>query len=78
MRLADGRDPVVGWKQMLVDDPLYDGFSLSLAGFDSVVSIEPLKRNGKPMIDRVRAVEWPTPLDPFRIVFDWSNEASVT
>jgi hypothetical protein len=24
MRLADGRDPVVGWKQLLTDDAAYD------------------------------------------------------
>jgi hypothetical protein len=78
MRLADGRDPVVGWRQMLADEPSYDGFSLSLSGFESVVSTAPLNRNGKPMLDRVRALEWPTPLGPFRIVFQWNNEASVT
>jgi hypothetical protein len=77
MRLADGRDPVVGWKQLLADDPAYDGFSVSLSGFESVVSTRALDRNGKPMLDRVRVLEWPTELGPFRIVFDWSTDPPV-
>ncbi len=74
MRLADGRDPVVGWKQLLADDPAYDGFSVSLSGFESVVSTAALNRNWKPMLVRVRVLEWPTALEPFRIVFDWSTK----
>lgn len=78
MRLADGRDPVVGWKQILADDPSYCSFSVSLPGFESVVSTAPLNRNGKQMIDRIRAMEWPKPLGSFRIAFDWSNECPTT
>ena len=78
IRLADGRDPVVGWKQVPEDDPSYDSFSVSLSGFESVVSTAPRDRNGKQMIERIRAIEWPTPLGPFRIAFDWSKECSTT
>jgi hypothetical protein len=74
MRLADGHDPVVGWKQLLADDRAYDGFSVSLSGFESVVSTVAISRNGKPMLDRASLLDWPTALGPFRIVFDWSAE----
>jgi hypothetical protein len=70
LRLADGRDPVVSWKQLLSDDqPDFGGFSVSLAGFDTVVSTAPIRRNGQQMLDRVRVLEWPTPLGAFRIIF---------
>jgi hypothetical protein len=29
------------------------------------------------MLDRVRVLEWPTALGPFRIVFDWSTDPPV-
>jgi hypothetical protein len=75
LRLADSRDPVVGWRQLLSDDqPGFDGFSISLAGFEMVVTTAPIRRNGIQMIDRIRIVEWPTPLGPFRIVFSWNGE----
>jgi len=75
LRLADGRDPVVGWRQFLSDDqPDVDGVSITLAGFETVVTTAPAQRNGLQMIDRIRVLELPTPLGPFRIVFDWSGE----
>ena len=75
VRLADGRDPIVGWRQLLSDDRLdLDGFSVSLAGFETIVTTAPMPRNEREMLDRVRALEWPTPLGPFRITFDWNGE----
>jgi hypothetical protein len=64
LRLVDGRDPVVSWRQFLSDDqPGFDGFSVKLAGFETVVTTAPIRRN--------RQQKWPTPLGPFRIIFDW-------
>ena len=78
LRLADGRDPVVGWRALISDDnPEFDGFLLSLAGFQMAVSTAPIHRNGKPMIDRIRQIEQPTPLGSFRIVFDWAHEPPI-
>ena len=78
LRFADGRDPVVSWRQFLSDDqPDFDGALISLAGFGTVLTTAPIKRNGLQMIDRLRAAEWPTPLGPFRIVFNWSNEPAL-
>jgi hypothetical protein len=78
LRLTDGRDPVVSWRQFLSDDQLdFDAFLISLAGFPMVVTTAPIRRNGSQMIDRILAVEWPTPLGQFRIVFDWSSEPAV-
>jgi hypothetical protein len=75
LHLADGHDAVVGWRQFLLDDqPDFDGFTVKLAGFETAVTTAPIKRNGVEMIDRVRALEWPTALGPFRIVFDWSGD----
>jgi hypothetical protein len=75
LRLADARDPVVSWSQFICDGkPDFDGFNISLAGFKMVVSTAPIQRNGLQMIDRIRMVEWPTPLGPFRIVFNWDGE----
>jgi hypothetical protein len=75
LRLADGRDPVVSWNQFISDDqPDFDGFNISLTGFKMVVSAAPIQRNGLEMIDRIRVVEWPTPLGPFRVVFNWDGE----
>ena len=75
MRVADGRDPVVSWSQFLADgQPSFDGFSVKLSGFETVVTTAPIRRNGQQMIDRIRTLEWPTPLGPFRIVFDWTGE----
>jgi hypothetical protein len=75
LRLVDGRYPVVSWSQLLSDDePGFDGFSVKLAGFESMVTIAPIRRNGQQMIDRIRALEWPTQLGSFRIVFDWAGE----
>ena len=51
--LATSRNPPISWTQHLADDPSYDGFSASLAGFESIVTTAPVKRNGKPMLDRV-------------------------
>ena len=79
MRLADGRDPVVSWGQFLADDQQdFDAFSVKLSGLETVVSTALIRRNGKQMIDRLRALEWPTPLGPFRIVFDWGGDPSIT
>jgi len=78
LRLADGRDPVVSWQQLLSDDqPDFDGFLISLAGFPVAVATAPIRRNGLQMIDRIRVVEWPTSLGLFRIVFDWSGEPAL-
>lgn len=78
LRLADGRDPVVGWRALISDDePQFDGFLLSLGGFQMAVSTAPMRRNGQRMIDRIRAVEQPTPLGTFRIVLDWDGEPPV-
>ena len=75
LRLADGRDPVVSWGQFLWDDqPDFDSFSVKLAGFETVVSTTPIRGNGERMIDRIRALEWPTALGPFRVTFDWNGE----
>jgi hypothetical protein len=79
LRLADGRDPVVGWSRVLSDDqPDFDGSSIRLAGFETIVTTALIKRNGLQMIDRIRIVEMPTPLGPFRIAFDWAGEPPVT
>ena len=79
LRLADGRDPVVSWSQIVSDDqPDFDAFEISLAGFKTVVSTEPLLRNGIEMIDRIRAVERMTSLGQFRIVLDWNGECQET
>jgi hypothetical protein len=78
LRLADGRDPVVSWRRLVADDKReFDGFVISLAGFPTVVTTTPIHRNASRMIDRMRAVEWPTALGPFRIVFNWSGEPSL-
>ena len=78
LRLADGRDPMVSWCQLLSDDqPDFDGFLILLAGFPMAVTTAPIRRNGLKMIDRIRAVEWPTSLGPFRIVFDWRGEPAL-
>lgn len=75
LRLADGRDPVVSWSQIVSDEqPDFDAFEISLAGFTTAVSTAPLRRNGTPMIDRIRVVEQPTSLGPFRIILDWNGE----
>jgi len=77
LRLADGRDPVVSWRQLVADEwGEFDGAVISLAGFSTVVTTVPTHRNGSKMIDRIRAVEWPTPLGPFRIVFNWNGESA--
>ena len=78
LRVAGGRDPVVSWRQFLSDgQPDFDGAFISLAGFGTVLTAAPIKRNGLQMIDRLRAAEWPTPFGPFRIVFNWSNEPAL-
>lgn len=78
LRLVDKRDPVVSWRQFLSDDqPGFDGFSLKLAGFETVVTTAPIRRNGQQMIDRIQALEWTTPLGPFRIIFNWNGEPTV-
>ena len=76
LNLANGWNPVVRWNQLLADGLSYDGFQVLLAGFNSVVTTEPLKRNGRPMPDRVRVLQLRTLLGPFRIVFDWSAEVT--
>lgn len=79
LRLADGRDPVVGWRALVSDDdPDFDGFLLSLAGFQMAASTAPIRRNGEEMLERIRAIEQPTPLGPFRIVFEWAGEPPLT
>jgi hypothetical protein len=78
LRLADGRDPVVGWNQLVPDgQPSADAFSVRLAGFETIVTPATVRRNGVEMIDRLRMLEQPTPLGPFRITFDWSGEPAV-
>lgn len=75
LRFADGRDPVVSWSQLIDDEqPGFDAFTISLSGFQTIVSTAPVQRNGKEMIDRIRVLEQQTVLGPFRIVFDWSGE----
>jgi hypothetical protein len=78
LRFVDGRDPVVNWGHMVVDeDPSFDAFSMSLGGFQTIVSTGKVQRNGQDMIDRLNAMQQPTPLGTFRIVFDWSEEPPV-
>jgi len=78
LRLADGREPVVSWSQLLSDDqPDLDAFLISLAGFPMAVATTPIRRNTSQMIDRILAVEWPTPLGLFRVVFDWTGDPGV-
>jgi hypothetical protein len=75
LRFADGRDPVVSWSQIISDDqPDFDAFEISFAGFTTAVSTSPLRRNGVQMIDRIRVIELTTSLGPFRIVFDWNGD----
>ena len=65
----------VGWSQLLTDDdPGFDAFTVRLAGFEWMVTTSPTRRNDREMIDRLRAMEWATPLGTFRIRFDWSGE----
>jgi hypothetical protein len=78
LRLAYGRDPVVSWSQFVDDgQSRFDAFTISLAGFRTIVSTAPVQRNGKEMIDRIRVLEQQTALGPFRIIFDWSGEPPV-
>jgi hypothetical protein len=74
LRLADDRDPVVGWHQLICDDETDSGCCLSFGGTSWVLSTAPIQRNGHEMIDRLRVFEQPTPLGAFRIVFDWDDE----
>ena len=79
LRLADSLDPVVSWMRwLLVDQSDFDAFSVSLAGFETIVTTTPIWRNGRKMADRILVLERPTRLGPFRIMFDWSGEPPVT
>jgi hypothetical protein len=56
LRLADGRDPVLSWRQLFSDDqPDLDAFLISLAGFPIAVATTPIRRNSSQMIDRIWA-----------------------
>ncbi|MFH1300109.1 MAG: hypothetical protein ABIK07_03540 [Planctomycetota bacterium] len=77
-RFADSRDAVVSYRRLIAnDDTGYDAFSISLAGFQSVVSLIPVQQNGKEMIDRINELQQPTPLGMSKIIFDWSEEPGV-
>jgi hypothetical protein len=78
LRLARVSDPVVSWAQLLADeDAGFDAFVITLGGFQTVVSTIPIQRKGKEMIDRLAVLKQPTPLGPFKIIFDWSGEPPV-
>ncbi len=75
---ADVSNPLVGWRQLVLDDhPKVDAFTLEIGGLEWAVSTEPMLRSGQPMPDRVNLLSIPTPLGPFRISFDWSEEPGV-
>ncbi len=78
LRLADDRYPRVSWRQLINDaDPGADIFSISLAGFETMVSTKPYTMHGRQMVDRVRELQWRTDLGMFRIVFDWTGEPAL-
>ncbi len=78
LRLADDRYPRVSWTQLINDaDPGADIFSISLAGFETMVSTKPYTMHGRQMVDRVKVLQQPTALGMFRIVFDWTGEPPV-
>ncbi len=57
---------VVSWRQLFSEDHSdFDGAVISLAGFSNVLTTVPTHRNGLRMVDRIRAIERPTPLGPF-------------
>lgn len=73
--LANGRNPIVHWGQLVDVDENVIGFELSLAGFASVVSANPLRLGNQQLVDRICTLQWHTPLGPYRISFDWQGEA---
>lgn len=78
LRLADDRYPRVSWTQLINDaDPEADIFSISLAGFETMVSTKPYTMHGKQMVDRVKVLQQPTDLGMSRIVFGWTGEPPV-
>lgn len=77
-RFADSRDAVVSyWRLIAKDETSYDAFSISLAGFQTVVSLNPVQQNGKEMIDRINVLQQPTPLGMSKIILDWNDEPEV-
>ncbi len=75
LRFGDGRDPVVTYAQLLQDETVgYDGCRITLAGFPMIASTARVLRNGREMIDRLRAFNQNTPLGPYTIHFDWGGD----
>jgi len=80
IHFADSRDAVVSYRQLILNDEGQkdlDAFSISLAGFQTVISPQPVQKNGKELIDRINVLQQPTPLGMSRIIFDWSGEPDV-
>ena len=79
IRLGEATSTAIHYQQLVSDDdPTYDGFQITLGGFPSLVSLEPVHRNNQPLIDRLLVFQQSTPLGFYRITFDWTGEPTQT
>jgi hypothetical protein len=71
-------EPSVRWQEMVVDgDTDVDAAKVTVAGITTLLCTVPVRRNFEDMIDRVAVLEFPTPLGPYTIAFDWTAEPPV-